>query len=110
MESKICTKCKVEKHLSEFYRQKTGHFGVTAMCKLCHSTQHKSYYSTNKEKINRCYNVNKEKILAQKKIYYQNNIEKLSIKSKKYYEANVDKIKIQQKIYCESNKTNIKIQ
>lgn len=35
MENKTCSKCKEEKSLESFYKQKRGKYGVTATCKLC---------------------------------------------------------------------------
>lgn len=33
--TKVCTRCGVEKNLSEFYVQKRGRHGVRAECKIC---------------------------------------------------------------------------
>jgi hypothetical protein len=35
MQTKICNKCKEEKEISEFYKQKRGKFGVSSICILC---------------------------------------------------------------------------
>ena len=32
---KICTKCKIEKELSEFHKNKRSKFGVHSICKIC---------------------------------------------------------------------------
>lgn len=44
MQTKICTKCKIEKSLSEFYKHKIGKFGVDSVCKIC---QHQNYLNRN---------------------------------------------------------------
>jgi predicted HNH restriction endonuclease len=35
METKVCSSCKIEKPISEFYPQKTHKYGVMSMCKNC---------------------------------------------------------------------------
>ena len=35
MKTKVCTKCKVEKELSEFHKSKNGKYGVNSRCKVC---------------------------------------------------------------------------
>ena len=32
---RICTKCKIEKDLTEFHKQKNGKFGLKPQCKVC---------------------------------------------------------------------------
>ena len=64
MPTKICSKCKEEKILDLFPRQKTGKLGRRADCKSCS----KIYYTQ----------------------YYNKNIEKEHIRKKKYYEENKD--------------------
>ena len=57
---KTCTKCRIEKDVSEFHKQKNGKYGVRGDCKDCV----KKYYKENKEKISK-----------QKKEYYEENRE-----------------------------------
>ena len=64
---KICNKCKEEKPLSEFYKMKTGKFGVKGRCKIC------------EKEIDR--------------IWRKNNIERERERSKKYNKSNPDKVK-----------------
>jgi len=44
---KICTKCKQEKLLGEFYANRRGKHGTESRCKQCF----KQYYQDNKEEI-----------------------------------------------------------
>ena len=48
---KVCTKCKVEKTLSEFYAHKKGKFGRRASCKVCYNKQVDSWKSENQGKV-----------------------------------------------------------
>lgn len=79
IETKICSVCKIEKPVSEFYKRKDrkGNESYRNDCKECHSNRHKEYYEENKDSVkkkNKEYaSNNKEKILQNKRDYYQNN-------------------------------------
>ena len=66
MENKICTVCKIEKHINNFYRKYSE-------CKDCNI----------KIGVKRYHN-NKDKISIQQKIYYEKNREKLLQKQNHY--------------------------
>ena len=66
MENKICTVCKIEKHINNFYRKYSE-------CKDC-----------NIERVVKRYYNNKDKISIQQKIYYEKNREKLIQKQNHY--------------------------
>ena len=46
---KICTKCKKEKDLEEFNKNKTKKDGYNNICRICSSERSKQYYTENKE-------------------------------------------------------------
>ena len=50
MKTKVCTKCKVEKELSEFHKSK-GKYGVNSRCKVCIKNYDKERYQQNREAI-----------------------------------------------------------
>ncbi|MDP8212334.1 MAG: HNH endonuclease [Candidatus Zapsychrus exili] len=128
--TKTCSKCKVEKSVSEFYKRKSSLDGRRSNCKSCV----KEYQEKNKDKIflikkqyreahkddisdyqkeyrknhdfsrykKEYYFSNREKILNQKKVYRQNN-DRLTY-DKKYYAENREKIIAIKKIYHHENK------
>lgn len=49
MNAKICTKCKIEKDLSNFYKDKRGKNGLHAQCKECTGLQNVEYRQTHKK-------------------------------------------------------------
>ena len=101
---KVCTKCKIEKELSEFGKRKDSKDGLLSRCKPCF----KEYYQENKgkikEKFKKYYQENKEK----SKKYYQEKREYYKEKSKEYYKENKGKIKEKSKKYYQENKEYFK--
>lgn len=67
---KTCTKCYLEKELGDFYKSKSGKFGVAAACKLCTKEYLREYHA-------KWYQENKEKKLAHNKEWHQNNRAKM---------------------------------
>ena len=94
---KKCTKCKVDKEITEFSKDKRRKDGLYSSCKLCnkeyHKEHNKEYYKKNKDKIKEYYKKNKDKINENKKEY-----------DKEYYKENKDKIIERQKEYIKNRK------
>ena len=90
---KKCTKCKIQKELTEFYKNKDAKDGLIGDCKSCRKEYDKERYKANKERIKEQvkehYQANKER----KKEYYQANKERKKEYRKEYYEANKERIK-----------------
>jgi len=85
--TKTCNKCEIEKSISEYYKRKTGKYGVRSWCKICE----KEYQMKNKERSKK-YNIK----------YNEKNKEH----RKKNYEKNKKQIS---KVNCEYAKKNRKI-
>ena len=75
---KKCTKCGIEKPLTEFHKEKAKKDGHRPNCKACSA----EYYAQNKEKLDQYaaeyYVQNKEKISQQSAEYYAQNKEKMN--------------------------------
>ena len=84
METKKCSKCKLEKDVCEFHKHPTSKYGVRGVCKVCRSLE-------------------KEK----NKIYRQNNKEIIKIKNKLWLENNPDYMKEYNKQYNLENREKI---
>lgn len=52
MISKVCTKCEIDKPLSDYYKQKSGKCGVASVCKLCKLEYKKQYDKDNRSRHN----------------------------------------------------------
>lgn len=124
MQTKICTKCSVEKSIAEFHKQRLGRFGVTSVCKNCwrllytipnkekNKKKCKVYYKANRKKCkirNKDWQLkNKDKIVAQAKKYYKINKELIKIRNKKRYKNKKGEISDKGKAYRACNKEKIK--
>ena len=69
MESKICTKCKIEKELCEFHNSSKGKLGKVSNCKIC-----VKLYQNNRKDIRKEYD----------KKYREDNKTKISKRTSKY--------------------------
>lgn len=96
MNTKICSKCCIEKNIDEFSKDKKTKDGLKCWCKLCSAEYNKKYRQEHKEQIinkrNEYIKNNKEKIRQYKKEYRIKNEKKLIEYSKKYYKINKEKI------------------
>ena len=121
--TKICSKCKEEKSVSEFLKHKITKDGLRSQCNFCLKQYNQKRYSENPEKIKaqkRKWNFknpeygknykfkNKDKIKQHRKQYNQNNKEKIKESCKCYYLKNKDKIKLINKQYTLNNKEHLK--
>ena len=100
---KTCTKCKLEKDVFEFHKDKYKKDGLRSECKSCQKEYRednkelikeskKKYYKVNKEKIKEYEKANKEKIKEYKKEYNKEYRKANKEYDKKYYQANKEKI------------------
>ena len=83
MPSKLCATCKVEKPVSEFYKQTTrGAYGVRGTCKACDNLKKRAYRTqlgdALKARKQEEYLRNRESRLLQKKEYRQSNKGKIN--------------------------------
>ena len=104
METKVCTKCRIDKPVSEYSNnpQTTYH-----NCKECRYKKQRKYRETHKEFIKagqkRYREENKEKLSKKNKEKYKNNKEECSAKSKINYINNKEKIKLRVNKYRKDN-------
>lgn len=63
---RVCNKCKVEKDLSEYGKDKNGLDGYTYLCKECRRAANKAWRAVNKDKVKQMNAKNQDK----RKLYY----------------------------------------
>jgi Uri superfamily endonuclease len=113
METKICKKCKEEKEICEFYKDKTKIDGLYSSCKSCKN----KYFEKNENKIKqylkvwRKNNKDNSKKYREKnpdyvKNYYKKNKNKMIISVKKHYDKNKEsilkKVRVRSKEYIKN--------
>ena len=81
-----CTKCKLDKNISEFYVSKRHELGYIPTCKNCESLRHHKKYDSEKRKKH--YIKNKETYLLRSKAYNVKNRDAIKKKNKEYYNNN----------------------
>ena len=105
---KICSKCKKEKSLLDFYKDNRNKDGLRSHCKKCIMVYSTKYHQDHKAERNdyiRNSNIEKKpKRKAYKKAYYQKNKDKIIIRQKIY--NNKHRIEIS-KYFCSLLKSNI---
>jgi hypothetical protein len=109
--SKICTKCKIEKAVSEFSKNKSLKSGLQSQCKVCNSESNHEYRRTNQKKEserNRKYReANKDEIKERTRKHREYNLKKVRERERKYYANNTDKVKKARQEYYKINKEKI---
>ena len=100
METKICSKCKLEINISNFSKNTKKKDGLQSECKMCQ----KEYREININSRKQYYNENKEKLLSYNKIYYRNNSNELNQSNKLYRIKNKNEIAIKEKIHKQNNR------
>lgn len=95
---KICSKCKIEKPLDEFYDQKTGKEGKRSDCKKCNIDKVKIYISKHKENISLYMKEYREKQKLNKPLKKKRTKLEISNYSKQYRKENRSKLNKYSKI------------
>lgn len=103
---KKCGKCKLEKNIADFSKDKTKKDGLQVCCKLCKSEMKKNWVLKNKDYI---FEYHKNYILnnPEKSLKYRKNQSKSDVSKfnkKKYREENKEKIKEQRRLSKLKNK------
>ena len=108
METKVCSKCGIEKPFCEFYKRNDNKSGYRADCKLCFNLKNATYKNKNlekiKEKAQERFQRNKKTILEKKQNWRKNNPEEYKKQTKKYYESTKENQSIKKKIWIENNR------
>ena len=85
MDTKVCSKCGVEKALCEFHKNKTTKDGRSTICaSCCKAYQRNACKIKARKRAKEHYNKNKEKISERKKAYREANKEKERERKRNY--------------------------
>lgn len=106
-ETKVCRKCKKEKPLSEFTKNKNMPDGIWCYCLECNRKMTKVFTEKNKEYSHNYYINNKEKIMENICKYQEKNKEKMKEKRRKFYQKHKDELKEYGRQYYLKNRQRI---
>ena len=106
-QTKICTKCHMEKELTEFYKNKAGKYGVKATCKSCDKLYCQENAEYIAERTKQYCNDNREYISKRMKKWKEDNQEYLAIYMQQWRKDNAVDHKKYDKQYREENKEQI---
>ena len=99
MNCKTCSKCKIEKPLSDFSKAKTGKNELRGDCKECCALYREQNKDQIKEQRSHYYEQNKDKMKERHSLYYEQNKDKMKEQKALYYQQNKDKVKEQKTLY-----------
>jgi predicted GIY-YIG superfamily endonuclease len=74
---KKCTKCGIEKPLSEFHKRKASKDGLAYKCKSCHNAANKRHYRENSEKYSKRRREKSEEKKAYNALYREKHLDRL---------------------------------
>lgn len=103
-QTKVCSKCGIEKPLDDFYRAKRGLYGRRADCKQCKDKVSRLWLLNtpraqegNRQRAKEYYWKNKEKVLPRVREYAAKNRDKILEKHRDYWHNKTDKKAYNQK-------------
>jgi hypothetical protein len=111
VKTKICSKCKLIKNISEFVKHPQTKDGLQCRCNECRKIEKKEYYKKNKKSINdkskKYREDNAQKLIDYSRNYYKKNKKKLLEDKKEYYKKNSELIYKKLVIYNKNNKKKV---
>jgi len=76
VKSKVCSKCKIEKSIDDFHKDKSHKDGYRCECKICKKAASKIYYQKNRDKLLSNATIYRNQHREELKIYFRENWEK----------------------------------
>jgi len=108
METKVCSKCSLEKNLSEFYKRKDNKDGYRTDCKKCFNKNVLIYKEKNQKKLKErkqvYYQKNKKLLLEKKQNWRKNNPDEYKKQTKNYWNKTKDIQSQKKKVWIENNR------
>lgn len=95
--TKICTKCGVEKELSEFKKSKLGKFGISSECRCCLRDRDRRRIrdpEKSKSSVLKARAKNPERVRATAAAYYLKNYEKERARRNAWKKLNKEKVRL----------------
>jgi len=99
MDTRVCTKCKIAKEVSEFHKQKDKLDGYRSHCKSCRIQTFKDNEKQLVKRRKKLRKQNKDKINKRVREHYAKNIDLMRQKNKEFYRRNREKLLIKDRLY-----------
>ena len=111
-QTKVCSKCGVEKEVGGFSPLKNAKDGFRWNCRECERAKNKAWREANQEKVrakNKAWReANREKARAKSKAWREANPEEHRAKNKAWREANPEKARAKSKAWAEANPEKVR--
>ena len=104
MNKKVCMKCKMEKSLSEFHKNKTKEDGHQDYCKQCRKNWNTEHDDGLKIKRKERYNNDQERFKKEAQDWADNNRERKRASGREYYKDNKEKLIEYQRVYAKERR------
>lgn len=104
IKTKVCSKFRVEKNVSEFHKNSTNKDGYNYQCKICR----KNHYEENRDVVKKYKIKNKDKINSYMETYRKENKDKIKETTGKYWVKNKDNLILKGKKYKLDNADRLK--
>jgi hypothetical protein len=109
---KICTRCKEDKPISEFYKHKAGKNGIAASCKDCSKKSIRENYEKNKIRINKYnreyHSKNRASIILVQAAYRKDNKISIAARNAEWRSENKESLKASRAEYYKENSEILK--
>lgn len=106
--TKVCSKCNLQKPISDFCIDKRRKHGVGSICKKCHNVASLRWNKNNPERVRQNFisyiAENLERVVSNTREWRKNNPEKYKSQKKRWYEKNLDK----NNLYVQNRNARIK--
>jgi len=112
MKKKICTKCKEERSIKEFHKNKKYKDELSIYCKSCQSLKRKKHYTSHtereRERSKKYRKEHKKEVSEYNKKYTKSHRRRIKEYNRNYNKTHKEEKKIYKQLYRETHKTEIK--
>ena len=107
METKTCSRCGITKETTQYFKKKSGKYGVDGQCKCCRMEYKKLYVEKNNEQLKITNHEYYLRIKDKRAEYNEVNKDRIARNIRAYNEANKDRIAKYKREYAKLNKDRI---
>lgn len=106
-ENKVCSKCKINKPITEYHKSPDSIIGVRSDCKICVKIYTDNFRKDNPYQKRDLSSEERDELNTKRRYYRNKNKEVLSAKNREYYSKNKDKAVNYRKTYFSKNRERL---